>query len=197
MTALAITPVTDGERDIAVASVVLAFSSDPLVRWIWPDARDYLTHMPALIAAFAGAAFGTGTALATADRSGIALWLPPGVEPDHEAMGALVGSTAPSSVLADLPGVGEQMAHYHPAQPHWYLPLVGVDPARQGAGYGTALMKHVTREFDRSGALAYLESTNPRNISLYLRHGFEVLGQIQVGSSPPIVPMVRRPATAE
>jgi len=193
MPAPSITPVSADEQDLAIASVIVAFSGDPLVRWIWPDARAYLAHMPALIAAFAGAAFSHGTAYGTPDRAGAALWLPPGVEPDHEAMGALVGSSAAAAVLADLPGVGEQMGLYHPAEPHWYLPLIGVDPARQGAGYGSALMKHVTREFDHTGALAYLESTNPRNISLYERHGFEALGRIQVGSSPSIVPMLRRP----
>ncbi|MGZ9111899.1 MAG: GNAT family N-acetyltransferase, partial [Rhodoplanes sp.] len=36
-------------------------------------------------------------------------------------------------------------------------------------------------------------STNPRNMSLYLRHGFEALGTIRIGSSPPLVPMLRRP----
>jgi hypothetical protein len=40
---------------------------------------------------------------------------------------------------------------------------------------------------------AYLESTNPRNVSFYRRHGFEVLGTIQVGSSPPLIPMLRPP----
>jgi ribosomal protein S18 acetylase RimI-like enzyme len=194
VTAPSITPVTVAEQPPTVASIVLAFASDPLVRWIWSDAGAYLTHMPALIDAFAGASFHHGTAYATPDRSGAALWLPPGVEPDHEAMGALVGSTAAPEVLADLPALGAQMAHHHPAEPHWYLPLIGVDPARQGAGHGSALMKHVTREFDRTGALAYLESTNPRNISLYERHGFEALGRIQAGSSPPIVPMMRRPS---
>jgi hypothetical protein len=40
---------------------------------------------------------------------------------------------------------------------------------------------------------AYLESTNPKNIPLYERHGFEVLGTIQVGTSPAVCPMLRRP----
>ena len=31
---------------------------------------------------------------------------------------------------------------------------------------------------------AYLWSSNPLNISLYKRHGFEIAGAIQVGSSP-------------
>jgi hypothetical protein len=40
---------------------------------------------------------------------------------------------------------------------------------------------------------AYLESSNPRNLSFYRRHGFEPLGAIQVGSSPTLVPMLRQP----
>ena len=42
-------------------------------------------------------------------------------------------------------------------------------------------------------SLAYLESTNPRNISLYLRHGFEVIREIRIGAAPPVTPMIRRP----
>jgi ribosomal protein S18 acetylase RimI-like enzyme len=73
------------------------------------------------------------------------------------------------------------------------LPLIGVDPAQQNKGYGGALMRHALIECDRDKKLAYLESTNPKNISLYERHGFEALGTIQVGTSPPIVPMLRKP----
>jgi hypothetical protein len=40
---------------------------------------------------------------------------------------------------------------------------------------------------------AYLESSNRRNISLYMRHGFEVMGEIQVGAAPPVTPMLRSP----
>jgi ribosomal protein S18 acetylase RimI-like enzyme len=46
---------------------------------------------------------------------------------------------------------------------------------------------------DRDHVPAYLESSNPRNISFYERHGFESLGAIQVGSSPTVVPMLRGP----
>ena len=46
---------------------------------------------------------------------------------------------------------------------------------------------------DRDGLPAYLESSNPANISLYERHGFEVMGRIRVADSPVMTPMLRRP----
>jgi GNAT superfamily N-acetyltransferase len=78
-------------------------------------------------------------------------------------------------------------------EPCWYLPLIGVDPTSQGRGYGSAPLRFALEQVDRTGAPAYLESSNPRNVPLYERHGFEVLGSIQAGSSPTIVPMLRRP----
>ena len=125
--------------------------------------------------------------------TGVALWLAPGVRADEEAMTELVWNTVPPSIRDDACAVFEQMAHYHPEEPHWHLPLIGVDPAHQGKGIGDALMKHALRRCDHDHVPAYLESTNPRNISLYRRHGFEELGTIQVGSSPPLVPMLRLP----
>ena len=46
---------------------------------------------------------------------------------------------------------------------------------------------------DRMDDMMQVESSNPRNISLYERHGFEGLGTIQAGASPTMVPMLRRP----
>ncbi len=51
-------------------------------------------------------------------------------------------------------------------------------------GLGALLMKHALRRCDEQGSVAYLESSNPRNISLYERHGFKIIGRIQSGSSP-------------
>jgi predicted acetyltransferase len=61
-----------------------------------------------------------------------------------------------------------------------------VDPSQQSKGFGSALLQHTLIQFDRDNKLAYLESSNPRNIPLYKRHGFELLGSIQIGTSPSI-----------
>jgi GNAT superfamily N-acetyltransferase len=108
-------------------------------------------------------------------------------------MAEILERTVSESIRRDVVAVFEQMAKYHPSEPHWYLPLIGVDPAHQGKGCGAALMSHALHVCDGDHAPAYLESTNPRNVPLYRRHGFEALGTVQVATSPPIVPMLRRP----
>jgi GNAT superfamily N-acetyltransferase len=184
---------TADDETSAIATIVLAFAADPVTRWTWPHPHQFMTAIPKFVHAFGGRAFEHASAYCTDGYAGVALWLPPGVHPDQDEMGEIIESTASPSARADGPGLFEQMAKYHPSEPHWYLPWIGVDPAHQGKGHGDALMAYAMERCDREKLAAYLESTNPRNISLYRRHGFEALGTIQAGSSPPLVPMLRRP----
>jgi ribosomal protein S18 acetylase RimI-like enzyme len=85
------------------------------------------------------------------------------------------------------------MGSYHPQEPHWYLPFIGVQPAWQGRGLGGLLLQYALSVCDAASMPAYLESTNPRNRSLYQRHGFKAIGEIRAGSCPPITPMLRTP----
>jgi ribosomal protein S18 acetylase RimI-like enzyme len=172
--------------------LTLAFSDDPMTCWTWPDAMLLRATFPSFAEAFGGAAFEHGSAHLVRGV-GAALWLPPGVHPDDAGLGRIFGTTMPKASMADGWRVSEQMARHHPSEPHWYLPLIGVVPAHRGRGVGGALMSHALAACDRDGVPAYLESTNPRNITLYERHGFERLASIQSGSSPTIVPMLRKP----
>jgi ribosomal protein S18 acetylase RimI-like enzyme len=184
--------ITAAEAGPAIETIVLAFAADPVARWTWPRSDQYLAAMPKMVRAFGGNAFTRGGACCTENCVGAALWLPPGISPDEEKLGEVMQSTVAPSLRESVLGTFEQMAKYHPSEPHWYLPLIGVDPAYQGQGHGDALMSHVLRQCDRDKIPAYLESTNPRNVPFYERHGFESLGAIQVGSSPTLVPMLRR-----
>jgi len=121
------------------------------------------------------------------------LWLPPNVHPDTETLSALLQSTGSEQSQKDGVAVFENMGSYHPGEAHWYLPLLVVDPLQHGNGFGSALMQHALKQCDRDGKPACLESSNPKNIPFYERHGFELLGTIQVGASPAIFPMLRRP----
>jgi GNAT superfamily N-acetyltransferase len=185
--------VTPSGAEQAVSTVVLAFSADPAARWLYPDAHQYIVNFPSFVRAFGGKASEQGSAYSIGDFSGAALLLAPDVHPDEEALAGLIQRTVFKHKLEEVFAVFEQMGSYHPSVPHWYLPLIGVDPALHGKGYGSALMEHALTHCDRDQKLAYLESSNSKNRTLHERHGFELLGTIQVGSSPPICPMLRKP----
>jgi ribosomal protein S18 acetylase RimI-like enzyme len=193
MTNVSIKTITESSQEQAIAVILLAFATDPAARWAFPDPQMYLTHFPEFISALADNAFERGTAYYVDGFSGAALWLPPGVAPREDKMAALIQRTIPEQKQKEMFAVTEQMGNYHPHEPHWYLPFIGVDAVYQGKGYGSALMQHSLIPCDLENKLAYLESSNPRNIPLYERYGFELLGKIQVGSSPPIFPMLRKP----
>ncbi|MDP2377749.1 N-acetyltransferase [Reyranella sp.] len=192
MKSLHVETATAADAAAVIDAVTLAFSGDPMARWSWADPTLYLATFPRFARAFGGVAFERGTAHRVG-YIGAALWRAPGVYPDGEKMGVLMAETIPPALQKDGEKLMEQMNRFHPQEPHWYLPLIGIDPAHQGKGLGGALLRHQLAICDRDGAPAYLESSNPRNIGLYERHGFEALGYIQAGSSPTMVPMLRKP----
>lgn len=191
METLKIRKTTPKDEAGVIDTIVLAFSSDPIWRWCWPDPNMYLASAPRFIRAFAGGAFIHDGAYCSDNYAGACLWLRPNVHSDEAAVEDILQRTLSEAVRSDLSGVLEQMAKYRPTAVHWYLPIIGVDPLHQGKGYGGALLKCALEDCDREHLPAYLESTNPRNISLYQRHGFEAIGTIQAGTSPKIVPMYR------
>jgi ribosomal protein S18 acetylase RimI-like enzyme len=179
--------------DRAIAVVALAFSADPVNRWAYPDAHTYYLHYPSFVRAFSGRAFETGGAFVTEGYEGVALWLPPGVHPDEEALAAITEESVPPERLEGLSQLLELQSMTHPTEPHWYLPMIGVDPLHQGKGIGSQLLREGLSVCDQAGLPAYLEATNEGSGALYLRHGFEVMAELQVSGSPPVWPMWRRP----
>nr|WP_295923900.1 N-acetyltransferase [uncultured Dyadobacter sp.] len=180
------------EQARTIGILTLAFSVDPMARWSLPDPERYLAIFASIASAFGGSAFEKGTAYVTDWFTGAALWLPPGAQSDDESLKRLFDENTGDDIKEDMQEIFEQMEQFHPTDPHWYLPMIGVDPVHQGEGIGSALMTETLKAVDSSGSIAYLESSNPRNISLYERHGFEVIGEIQCGSSPVLRPMLRR-----
>jgi GNAT superfamily N-acetyltransferase len=193
MSTVEVRTVGEPEQQAVIDVITLAFSTDPMARWTYPNPATYLAIMPEMIRAFGTSGFAHGTVHLVDGGGAAAMWLPPGVEPDSARLKAIAGQHAPPERQGDMARVFEQMDRFHPHEPCWYLPVIGVDPTSQGRGYGSALLRYALEQIDRAGAPAYLESSNPRNLPLYERFGFEAVGSIQAGSSPTIVPMLRRP----
>jgi ribosomal protein S18 acetylase RimI-like enzyme len=129
---------------------------------------------------------------------GAALWAPPGQWDVRlgaslamaPALFRAVGlSRAPKVVRA-----ASTVHKLHPRAPHYYLFAIGVDPAEQGKGVGSALLREVLTRCDRERAHAYLEASKPANARLYGRHGFRVTAEHRMASdAPPMWLMWREP----
>jgi ribosomal protein S18 acetylase RimI-like enzyme len=139
-----------------------------------------------------------GEVFVTDDCVGGALWLP--------SDKAEIGLAQQLSLLPDmvravglrgvkrLMGVLDAMNKAHPHERHYYLQFVGVEPAHQGKGLGSALMRPTLARCDREESGAYVENTQEENIAFYERLGFAVIGGLDLGrGAPPVWRMWRDP----
>ena len=183
----------DAEINEAIATLVLAFVADPVARWMYRSPDQYLRHIPRLFRALGAGSFEAGAVHRSPNGAGVAIWFPPGVHGDTALVEAVIADSVARDMLGDVDAVFEMTEHHRPSEPHWYLSLIGVDPLHRNKGHGEALLEYALYLCDREHRAAYLWSSNKQNTPLYQRHGFEVVTTIQVGSSPPIFPMLRRP----
>lgn len=94
----------------------------------------------------------------------------------------------------------ETAAKHTPQEPHWYLAVIGADPAAQGQGHGAALLRSGLAKADAAGLPAYLESTKPSNLPFYEHFGFTVREELLLPGDGPVLWAMwrepRRPADA-
>lgn len=187
----------------AAAVLARAFHGSPNFVDLFPDVRVRARVLPRVFAAGCRDALRAGrvdAAVRDGAVVGVAVWLPPhGFPLTAGRQLRLLPDTL--RVLALAPGaVGRltrfdaALARHHPDQPYWYLEAVGVDPAAQGAGIGTALLRPGLERADRAGLRCYLETATEANVAWYRRLGFVVVEQrvTLVPGGPPNWTMLRR-----
>jgi GNAT superfamily N-acetyltransferase len=184
-------PVDEHDQPRVIATLVSAFRADPVERWLFPESQEYLARFPEFVAAFGGKAFEQQTAWRLGDFDAVALWIPPGSEPDTDAIVDVLSQSVGAERHDDMFSVLEQMDAAHPTYPHWYLPWLGVDRAHQGTGLGGQLLEQCLAVVDADHLPAFLETPNPRTIPFYERHGFAVTSTARAGTCPPVTSMLR------
>jgi GNAT superfamily N-acetyltransferase len=143
------------ERIFAVLTLAFAGSAQPVAV---PGIRSVPPAFPGVRPHAGGAALPRRTALVSQDYSAVALWLAPEEGPDGQAMTKLIEERVAPEKRADIAAVIEEMGRYHPEEPHWYLPFIGVDPAHQGHGLGAMLLHASLTRCEAAQLPAYLES---------------------------------------
>ena len=183
---------TAGAADAETIGRILGagFEDDPVLSWAFedPGRRQKLEAMFGHLAAHAGWTWYLDDAGAAAG------WIPRGADLSDDSWSAGMVEAMSMATADDwtrLAAVNEAMEAAHPTEPHWYLPAIATLPDRRGRGLGSGLLSHALLAVDRDRSPAYLESSNPRNITLYERHGFEVAGRIDIDDGVFMTPMWR------
>ncbi|MFB9179850.1 GNAT family N-acetyltransferase [Dactylosporangium sucinum] len=186
------------DTDEITAVLAAAMSDGPVARWLMPDASVRRACSPDYFTIYADHAVRFGEVYATVDPidgrlSGVALWfpltrmIPPPYDYDRrlkEVAGAAFDRVCELDAALDA---------HHPVVPHHYLAFLAVRPDRQNLGIGSSMLARHHARLDRAGLPAYLESNDPRNRELYLRHGYVSRPPIMLPDGPPVWPMWREP----
>jgi len=190
-----------GPADIPALAAALAnaFADDPVFAYVLPPGPGRDARLRRFFELLLPVQLRHGRVLTSEGTEGGAIWDPPGAW--RLPMAAQL-RLAPSlvrlygarsfSLLADY----RRLEAVHAAQPpdHWYLSVLGTDPAHQGRGIGASLLEPVLRDCDEQGLGAYLESSKESNLAFYGRFGFEVIDEHPFHPGGPSVwPMWRAP----
>jgi ribosomal protein S18 acetylase RimI-like enzyme len=184
-------PATSADVPAVSRTLAAAFFDDPVFSYCYPDVARRREILPRWFEIVTEATLPHREIYTTDDVVAAAVWVPPGVE-DDERMGAALGEIS-GRYAQTLFEIFERMGEQHPRLPHHYLFLLGTRPEWQCQGIGSALMRTVLERCDRDAMPAYLEATSQGNKSMYLRHGFKVVGEIKLPDGPSMWPMWRTP----
>jgi ribosomal protein S18 acetylase RimI-like enzyme len=178
-----------------------AFYDDPLISFIVPrdKKRSRLSRWFGVAVRY-GQLYGEN--YASKDITGVAVWIAPGLSSLNTfrlvnvgmlAVPFLFGVSSSRRLISTLTHQEKLHKKNMQQEEHWYLLLIGVDPAHQGRGIGSTLLWPILQQADRDNVACYLEATKQRNVGFYRRHGFNVLDHAQIPNGPPYWTMKRDP----
>jgi GNAT superfamily N-acetyltransferase len=189
-----IRPATAADRARLADALASAFSEDPLFSWFagtGPD-KPFEPKGRIVFDTFLKLELRRSDHLVFADDSGngVTIWKAPNrwKMPPGDMVRAL-----PAMLRAFGPRATKMIAAFtavekvHPEEEHYYLEAIGTRRDMQSKGVGSSLLRHMLDRSDAEGIPTYLESSNPRNVPFYARHGFRVTGEISVGKGAPTV----------
>lgn len=194
-TSASVRPARQDDFGLLAEVLARAFYDDPVTAWFYPDAARRLRHGRRFFAIRLRQLAGHGLIFTNDERSGAALWAPPGHwrEDFRQSLRMLPMLPVLLPRIARSTRAVREIERHHPVSPHYYLSVVGSDPKKQGEGIGSALLLPMLQRCDETGTAAYLESSKESNLSFYARHGFAVSERIELPDGPPLWLMWREP----
>jgi GNAT superfamily N-acetyltransferase len=184
---------TPGDAPVVERILVEAFQDDPMWGpWAFPDPETRSQHRATVFRLLVEGALRYPWVWLAADRSA-AVWIPPGGTELSPAQEQQINDVLYESLggrAATVLEAFERFAEARPTESHYYLTLLGTDPAHRGRGLGQRLLSANLERVDAAGAPAYLEASDEL-VPLYERFGFRVLKRFALDGGPTVNGMWR------
>lgn len=185
---------TWADADAIGQTLARAFLDDPVLAYFVPDERTRAAKLPRLFKLLFKLGLPHGACYVTSGYEAVTLWRPPNqwhlsfweyIVNGPELLG--IFGTGALNAMSTM----DRIEKLHPKKSHWYLQTIGTDPALQGKGYGSLIMRDRLAATNAAGIDCYLESSKITNIPIYKNFGFEVTGEIKIPNGPTLWPMWR------
>jgi ribosomal protein S18 acetylase RimI-like enzyme len=175
--------------DKAATLLAKAFSNDPAMAYAVPDEASRVSRLIPFFKVSLLYGMVCGTVQATPDVQGVAIWFSP-----HPKKLALADSLKSGLLAQGIKSVfrlklreiqrfvtmeiyTQEMRRRFAPEPHWYLQILGIDPALQGRGYARALLQPMLDKARSEGYACYLETMKETNVAIYQKLGFRLAGK--------------------
>jgi GNAT superfamily N-acetyltransferase len=154
------------------------FATDPLLVWPMTPGSGH-AEVRRFFSLYDGEVVEDGWLWEAGDAAGVALWVPPDggdryVEVDERIMRTVMRNELSDDRGARYEAMWDWISAHMPAEPHWFLDHVGVEPHQQGHGIGGSLVRLGLEWSERDGVPVFLETSKPGNVPLYEHLGFHV-----------------------
>jgi len=189
-------PAVRDDADPISETLGRAFFDDPMICFLLADVDARPAKMPRLFKLLFKLGLPHGACDVTNGFEAVALWRPPGQW--HVPFYQYITNGPEFLNVFGIRGALHAMAmmdiveKHHPKEPHYYLQVIGTDPAKQGKGFGGVVMRRHLAVADAARMPCYLESSKATNIPIYQSFGFEVTGEIRLPDGPTLYPMWRK-----
>jgi len=173
----------------AAEMIARAFQDSPGIVYYFPDEYERKKSLPYSFQYIVRRGVLYGEVYATSPNlEGVAVWLPS--DNTRMTMWRAIRSSGLSMLLkvgkknlSPLTSLGAYLSSIHkrcaPFR-HWYLVGLGVDPAHQGKGHASTLLKAMFARIDKEHLPCYLETQNEKNVPIYQHYGFKVVDESTV-----------------
>lgn len=180
---------TRKDRDAGAAVLVRAFAEYELFKYYFHDETERRAVIETFVFLVLSVCLKYGEVYASSGKpEGVSAWLPPGKAPFGSWQ---ILSSVPLSTLLKLgrQGASRMRAHgryvdnlHRRLVPysHWYLQIIGVDPAYHGQGFASRLVRPVLERIDRERMPCFVETNREKNVAIYRRFGFEVISEDKI-----------------